>query len=99
MAGRELVHVAEPGCDLGRLAQLVSLEDGGRGHVTFSCDGEATRGSLYCNGSHWSGDTDTCGGEILTRGLLGHIGTTEARLPWSGGPFYVSIMVLVFAAV
>lgn len=71
MAGRELVHVAEPGCDLGRLAQLVSLEDGGRGHVTFSCDGEATRGSLYCNGSHWSGDTDTCGGEILTRGLLG----------------------------
>ena len=66
-----MVHVAEPGCDLGRLAQLVSLEDGGRGHVTFSCDGEATRGSLYCNGSHWSGDTDTCGGEILTRGLLG----------------------------
>ena len=60
--------ISEPGCDerflskLRRQRHIRLPESSSEELVTFSCSGSGVTGSLYCNGSHWLGDTKLCGG-------------------------------------
>ena len=68
---------SEPGCDerfltkLRRQRHIKLSESSSKDLVTFSCSGSGFTGSLYCNGSHWLGDTRVCGGnERLTPHII-----------------------------
>ena len=59
---------AEAGCDeaaVDRLeASVTSVTRREPGLVTFTCAGAGGHeGSLHCNGSHWTGDTQMCRGD------------------------------------
>ena len=63
---------AEAGCDeaaVDRLeASVASVSRREPGLVTFTCAGAGGHeGSLHCNGSHWTGDTQICRGDYLMK--------------------------------